>query len=736
MYRRRPHHVKTHRHQVLRQCLCEVCVNVDFKLDVLNRHLQEGKTIDGRDILSEKSLCPVPALACLERKCKNCGISCIEDYIQSAMTSDLAQKVKWQVWEMVKKEKGQRKEKVLREGTLAELTSQLLVELSTLSKHIFVHRWQHNAFRTLLSKLPTLPKSAIAVMDFSENYLCKWQDEVQSAHWGYNQVTIHPCVLYYNCPDCQEVITEYLVFLGDDLNHDAHMVKEIVDKVRTHLKRKGVTSLIMWSDGCAAQYKSRLPFYYIAQSKMEWVYYGSRHGKSPCDACGGVVKALCDADVRQGAVIQSAKQMAEHLTMNHTLPAESSEGCCHTLRSFSVIEDVDRAFPSSALNTIPGTRKIQHVVGLGNGRLLTRNLACFCDVCMRKGDGRCTSADFVLDWQEVRTTLSKSWKEELANAEQLERLEASVSSPQPAQPSVPPHEPPPPSSSSPPGRSQSHEERRAFFKHIQEKMKMANSYEELHAIASGSANDMMRFPIPPLPNLHVTSLPAVSVDATARSLIPKDAPPHHFPVDIRADGNCLPRSLSLLSFGHAEEHEEMRVRIVCELSLNAARYIDPVYLAKGSSDCGLTLLEILMRYAEVPYNVSNSALQVLQGETFITRKPSEDCGMWAIYAASNVLHTPLTSVFPDKGEADKQMLSKRTVFPFLPSESQPRHIMWTSFCTGQRDEYWSPNHFVPLLPLHPPEDVSVEEEVNDTLNEAFFEVEEELFTHENQQTDR
>ena len=66
---------------------------------------------------------------------------------------------------------------------------------------------------------------AVVVCDFAENFLCKYQDEVQSAHWGYSQVTVHPTLLTYSCPHCNDTVTDYLIFLSDDLYHDAIMMK-------------------------------------------------------------------------------------------------------------------------------------------------------------------------------------------------------------------------------------------------------------------------------------------------------------------------------------------------------------------------------------------------------------------------------------------------------------------------------------------------------------------------------
>ncbi|KAH3826242.1 hypothetical protein DPMN_128138 [Dreissena polymorpha] len=67
-------------------------------------------------------------------------------------------------------------------------------------------------------------------MDFAENKFCVAQQEVQSTHLSHNQVTIHPTVAYYRCTeeDCEDIVTEGLIFIYDDKTHDAAAVHEFV----------------------------------------------------------------------------------------------------------------------------------------------------------------------------------------------------------------------------------------------------------------------------------------------------------------------------------------------------------------------------------------------------------------------------------------------------------------------------------------------------------------------------
>ena len=194
-YRNLSQHIKTVSYQTYRQCPCALCVNVDLLLDGLKPFLEVE--IEGRDIASEMSLCTVPTLACYNRECSKCAVTLVEHHIRNNLKVDPGQQVaKWHAWMLVKKEKGQRRERVEVKGTLLDLLLKLQEELAPCSKHVFVYRFQYMQYKLLLSSLTLLPdKRAVVVCDFSENCLCKYQDEVQSTHWGYNQVTVHPTVL-------------------------------------------------------------------------------------------------------------------------------------------------------------------------------------------------------------------------------------------------------------------------------------------------------------------------------------------------------------------------------------------------------------------------------------------------------------------------------------------------------------------------------------------------------------
>jgi len=89
-----------------------------------------------------------------------------------------------------------------------------------------------------------------------------------------------------------------MVFLSDDNTHDYHAVDHFFKKSVEHLKEKGISfsKLIVFSDGCASQYKGKGSFADLSLSNMliERNFFGSDHGKSECDGEVGCINRAVD----------------------------------------------------------------------------------------------------------------------------------------------------------------------------------------------------------------------------------------------------------------------------------------------------------------------------------------------------------------------------------------------------------------------------------------------------------
>jgi hypothetical protein len=75
-------------------------------------------------------------------------------------------------------------------------------DLEVYPGHIFRARSQQKQMTNCIDHLK--PRSIAMVIDFSENYGCLFQSEVQSGFLYRNQVTIHPMMIYYKIKEEEE----------------------------------------------------------------------------------------------------------------------------------------------------------------------------------------------------------------------------------------------------------------------------------------------------------------------------------------------------------------------------------------------------------------------------------------------------------------------------------------------------------------------------------------------------
>lgn len=155
-------------------------------------------------------------------------------------------------------------------------------------------------------------------MDFGENYSCFFQDEAQGAHWARQQVTIHPIVAFYHCPIDNEIVEDTYVFISEDIKHDSHAAHHFEMATVQEILKQGVklNKIIHFTDGCSSQYKGKTSFVDVSFAESdtgvptEKHFFGSRHGKGPCDRQIGVVKKMAKrAVLNRKEIIKSAEDL-------------------------------------------------------------------------------------------------------------------------------------------------------------------------------------------------------------------------------------------------------------------------------------------------------------------------------------------------------------------------------------------------------------------------------------------
>ena len=258
------------------QCLCDVCENIDLLIKAIKGSLMRSKMevpsfLETRFKLCASTLCHprVFVVKCLDRLCDDCGINSIEEALAIWSTDNPTEQLSWWRWEQQRTEiNGKdvgRLTKVEHRCSRGEVVAELVRQLRPYGFHVTNFLCQLAAFKENINSGKR--DEAIIVVDFAENFTCQRQSEAQSAYYSRNQVTIHPMVIVINRASGEQ-LRDSIVAISDDLTHDSASVYSFLDILLWHISINytDIKKVSLWSDGCAAQYKSAKPFFNIATS--------------------------------------------------------------------------------------------------------------------------------------------------------------------------------------------------------------------------------------------------------------------------------------------------------------------------------------------------------------------------------------------------------------------------------------------------------------------------------------
>ncbi|XP_070200577.1 uncharacterized protein [Littorina saxatilis] len=755
--RRRPQHILLSSSAAFRQCLCLHCVNPMLKAQRINPFLPHDLKIKHEDDLVERTMCKHRTFQrdCVDRNCRNCGVDVFFDSLDGKLPA-LQEPVTWFKWQ---KSDRSPMDQVKKAGTWEQLLHELREELNTLAKHLTTARWQRDQYQGLASSLPE--QTAIVTIDFAENYLCRYQDEVQSAHWSYRQVSLCPSVLQYHCSSsCCSCVTEYVVAMSDDLNHDAAFGKKALSDILQHLEEKGIQHVHIWSDGCASQFKSKVPFIHMTELAAEHPnlvlqrhYFGAGHGKSLSDGCGGTVKGCATRAVASGReTIQSGSDMHKFCCENLVLPKENEQdhGKTHLQRSFMLYtaDQFSRSKKAEDYVTLKGCRSIHQLKPKREvGELVYRHLSCFCSRC-RDEDG-CENEQFVGGWRNGSVKLKENkrqltcfcsgcqagddclnkqfvgeWRKGTITMKARKSTKAKKATKAVDVESTPPDEslsamdmaedetqnPAPSTGASlpsihthevPPSPSTNQPKRPLAemerTQHFQQLQEKLQATSSFEEFLVVSAESKPGLDKYPVSLITALTIDKLVKDKTATLLYPSDCP-QLTPTKIYGDGNCLPRCASVLAFGHEENHLEMRVRIITEIANNSDAYF--------SNTLSSVVKDLPKKAAMYSEEFTGQVLtpkvveEILKQDLRRSIKPGKWMGILHLYATATILNTSIESIYPEGVGYNVRGDLAHCVDPVRGSGKPTEYgIMWTHTRGFHGpNAAWAPNHFVVCVP--------------------------------------
>jgi hypothetical protein len=230
-----------------------------------------------------KTLCSKPdrsewhSLQCLKGKCMLCGFNNLP-ICDRELDPENQRQMTWQRFEKVpagKMKDGKHKFALRLEYKLTSLRVFLAYAKPRIAEfvlHQHVARWQDRAYRTSITKLKV--GEVMSLIDFAENYSYKGQNEVQSQHWYNFQLSILVHITYTVNPfydarekDSKRLSITYYYYVSDDRKHYSLFVQHYLTLHWNSMVLAGTAPSrhIVWSDGCASQFKGAKTWFYVAK---------------------------------------------------------------------------------------------------------------------------------------------------------------------------------------------------------------------------------------------------------------------------------------------------------------------------------------------------------------------------------------------------------------------------------------------------------------------------------------
>ncbi|CAB3249617.1 unnamed protein product [Arctia plantaginis] len=234
-------------------------------------------------------------------------------------------------------------------------------------------------------------------MDFSENYMCKYNQEIQSVHFGASrqQITLHTVVTYHKSASTGDIVAKSFCSLSASLRHDACAVFAHLKGIMSRLLVfTPIKYLHILTDSPSTQYRNKKMFYLFAihlvkhynLQKASWHFHEAGHGKGAPDGIGAYVKRTADRHVALG------KDIADLETLYKTLIAVETKVDVFLVKEEEIRAADERLASVPQLKMINYTMRVHHVQWniLEPHTIYLRRLSCLsCEKdCQHYGIGK------------------------------------------------------------------------------------------------------------------------------------------------------------------------------------------------------------------------------------------------------------------------------------------------------------------------------------------------------------
>ena len=243
-------------------CLCKEHCNFKYMIEALYHY----KIIKEKNVqlFLESICCDVANKKCMFGECEICK----ERHVLSSDSNEIVQYKNW-ISESIERPGAKGLMYNVKETKIKQIvcTTSILIEaFNEKLRHFLVHSFTcTHQFKFFEFIKKNLEKNQVyLVIDFSQNYFCKYNREVQAVHFGASQkqISLQTGGFYYK-NDVNEIQFESISVMSDCLRHDAGAVWALLypmfDRIRELIPQIEIVHI--QSDGPTTQYKNKTNFF-------------------------------------------------------------------------------------------------------------------------------------------------------------------------------------------------------------------------------------------------------------------------------------------------------------------------------------------------------------------------------------------------------------------------------------------------------------------------------------------
>jgi hypothetical protein len=360
-----------------------------------------------------------------------------DSFSQTVDTSELKERMKstikdqtvtFKEWKRVKCDDGKQRTKLIEtQKEINKFVVEVTEEFEEFKDHAERVKSQYQSFKQMKDSLKYNKDHVCVQMDFAENFSLKEMEEIQSAYWNPESVTLHPVVVYYHGNEA--VSHSSMVVVSEVLNHNSSMVRAILDKVNSFVKEKcpDAKYIHYWTDSPTSQYRNRTIFDLVARHesvfglKASWQFFEAGHGKGACDGIGGSVKRSADTAIKTGK---------ENITCGKDFFDWGSRTDSKIRYEFvdkTEYEAANKQVEERQKNIKPvkGTLKVHSVSSISEQEIMVRETTCVCKECFTE-KGFVWTDENACGWRKYSLTNVKATEKPSASCSLANKINTDV----------------------------------------------------------------------------------------------------------------------------------------------------------------------------------------------------------------------------------------------------------------------------------------------------------------------